>query len=105
IFLSPTEPSGAVVHADLGPMVSVPRGWWTSSTLVLAVWAVWAAANIGRIGAAAWALGRAKKLGTSVEPEREHRLRHWTQVRSAGRAARLVVSDHVRSAAVLGFGR
>jgi beta-lactamase regulating signal transducer with metallopeptidase domain len=101
--LSPGQPL-AHVSAEVVPVVSMPPGWWTSSTLVLAFWALWATVQMARLGSAAWALRRAKTGCREIGLEREQRLQYWMQVRSAGRPARLVVSEHVRSAAVLGFG-
>jgi bla regulator protein blaR1 len=103
-LVSPGESLGSGVSTDVVPIVSMPPGWWTSSTLVLAFWAVWAAVQVARLATAAWALRRAKTGCRDIGREREQRLQYWMQVRSAGRPARLVVSEHVRSAAVLGFG-
>ena len=57
-----------------------------------------------RIGLSFAGLVQARRLATPFPAAREARLTHWSSVRGTGRRARLVCSDRVASAAVLGFG-
>jgi len=57
-----------------------------------------------RIVAALRSLGRIKAMAQPFPASREADLKAWLAVRARGRAARLMISDDVRAAAVLGLG-
>ena len=57
-----------------------------------------------RIVAALRSLGRIKAVARPFPASREAELKAWLAVRARGRATRLVISDDVRAAAVLGLG-
>jgi beta-lactamase regulating signal transducer with metallopeptidase domain len=85
-----------------GLVVSVPAGWWTSSRVVLGAWTLWSGVYAARVAAAMLALGRAKRRSVPPPPQLEKRLSYWTGAGVRGRQTRIVVSDRVRYAAVLG---
>jgi beta-lactamase regulating signal transducer with metallopeptidase domain len=88
----------------LGPVVSMPAAWWTSTPLVVCLWIVWSVVCGARLGAAAIALRAAKARCRACPDDMEVRLHHWSRVKASGRRARLALSTHVRAAAVLGCG-
>jgi beta-lactamase regulating signal transducer with metallopeptidase domain len=106
LLLAMTAPQAAAdARAPLAPAVAMPVTWWTSWSVMLGVWAVWAAVHAGRLASALMALRAAKQRCHPFPREVEARLRCWEQARGQGRRTRLVLSDDVRAAAVLGCGR
>jgi beta-lactamase regulating signal transducer with metallopeptidase domain len=75
---------------------------WAMALLAL-IWAAWSTASLCRTGAALVTLVRTKRLSRPFPQSEELRLQMWRSLRSEGRRARLVVSDDVRAAAVLGL--
>src|SRR5262245_35261390 len=100
---APAHTDGATAPA-VGPVVSMPSGWWTSAIVVVGLWAIWSAVYAARLLRDAVALRRAKAGWCEVAAERQQRLPYWADARTHGRRARMVLSDGVRSAAVLGCG-
>jgi bla regulator protein blaR1 len=92
----PTATATAIVLPDLPS--------WLETTLVGA-WIVWIARSLSLVAAALISLAYAKRTARPFPLARESRLYFWTRMKSNGRAATLVISDDVRSAAVLGMGR
>ena len=92
------------MSAALGPVVSMPATWWTSTPLAIVLWILWSVFSAGRLSAAVAALREAKRQCRECPRGVEARLHHWSRVKETGRRARLVLSVHVRSAAVLGCG-
>ena len=87
------------------PIVTVPDAWWTSTTIVLTALALWLGIHLIRIAVAAIVLCRARARCQPFPAAVERTLVHWQRVRHSGRQVRLVLSDRVRAAAVLGCGR
>jgi beta-lactamase regulating signal transducer with metallopeptidase domain len=94
----------ALPSMTAGAIVSVPDAWWTSSAVMLAAWAVWASAYFARFVWAMVALRRARARSRPFPSQVESALCHWPHVRGDRRHARLVLSDAVPTAAVLGCG-
>jgi beta-lactamase regulating signal transducer with metallopeptidase domain len=93
-------PPAATIHV---PLPAAPA-WPTALGIVLwGTWAAWSIVSLCRIAAALVSLRRAKRASIAFPEAREARLRHWLSVRDRGRPARLVVSDRVSQAAVLGL--
>jgi beta-lactamase regulating signal transducer with metallopeptidase domain len=90
------------IAAPADAVVSIPRAWWTSSNVALAMWAIWSTAYAVRVARAALALGRAKRDCRPLPPDVEARLQYWSRVGATGRRTRLVVSPLVKTAALLG---
>ena len=88
----------------VSPMLTLPATWWTSATVALTLWAIWSAAHLTRLGLALLALQRAKGRCQPFPASAESRLDYWRRVRERGRRTQLVLSDDVRSAAILGCG-
>jgi bla regulator protein blaR1 len=88
----------------VSPMLTLPATWWTSATVALTLWAIWSGAHITRLGLALMALQRAKGRCQPFPASAELRLDHWRSARERGRRTQLVLSDDVRSAAILGCG-
>jgi beta-lactamase regulating signal transducer with metallopeptidase domain len=100
-FLGPgaVAPGPAAPHE---PVVTIPAGWWTSTSLIVVAWAAWSAAHAGRVARAAFALRSAKRQCVPVPRDLETRLRHWSRLRTSGRRAHLALSAGVKAAALLG---
>ena len=75
---------------------------WTGA-LVAILWLAIAAVSLSRTALALIALGRVKRTARPFPEACEARLHTWLLLRSLGRPARLVVSDHIHAAAVLGL--
>ena len=92
--------------AQAGPAgvvtISMSDAWWTSPAVALAVWVIWFAVQAIRVGAAMNAVRRAKQQSQRFPSRLEARLPHWARLSTTGRRARLVLSDRVSAAAVLG---
>jgi beta-lactamase regulating signal transducer with metallopeptidase domain len=85
-------------------IVSVPNAWWTSTAMVITVWALWIGTYGTRLAVAALTLRRAKTRSRPFPATVEPQLLHWSRLRERGRQATLAISDRVRAAAVLGYG-
>jgi len=79
-----------------------PASWWMLASLA-ALWFAWFALTLARTIAALVTLNRAKRCTQAFPADREAKLTLWNSVRGHGRPARLVLSDDVRLAAVLGL--
>jgi beta-lactamase regulating signal transducer with metallopeptidase domain len=93
--------------APLGPpavalTVSVPAA---AQAILAASWASWTVFSLIRLSVAFARLRQARRMAVPLERDLEARLPNWTALCGAGRAARLVVSEHVHRAAVLGWTR
>lgn len=90
-----------------GPMsaalVSIPHRP-SLALLVIAVWALWACVHGVQLVRAALEIRKVRRQSHAFPATVEGRLRQWTVVRQRGRDARLVVSNHVRAAGVVGCG-
>jgi beta-lactamase regulating signal transducer with metallopeptidase domain len=95
-------PAVAPVASDV--FIPIPAAAKDSEPLLLAVWGMFAALLVLRVGHALFLMRRSRKRCESFPVEREAGLRHWSQVRSSGRRARLAISEDVRAAAFLGGG-
>jgi beta-lactamase regulating signal transducer with metallopeptidase domain len=104
VWAAAAGPSGSDAASSTVPFVSMPVAWWTSTTLAIGLWLAWCIVSAARGLTAALALRDEKRRCLPLPQDREARLRHWTQVRTLGRQTRVVLSDQVESAAVLGCG-
>jgi beta-lactamase regulating signal transducer with metallopeptidase domain len=104
VFAWAVDPLPADLAPSL-PLVTVPGAWWASPAAALALWVAWAGMHIILFARAAAAVQRAKRSGRECPREVLAGLRYWTRVSSGGRPARVVLSDSVRLAGVLAFGR
>ena len=75
---------------------------WTGALLAF-LWLSTAAVSLSRTAVALIALRRVKRTARPFPEACEARLHTWLLLRSLGRPARLVVSDHIHAAAVLGL--
>ena len=106
-FASFAVPSPDVVREashPASPMLTLPATWWTSATVALTLWAIWSGVHVIQLGRALLALQRARGRCQPFPLADESRLDHWRSVRLRGRRTQLVLSDDVRSAAILGCG-
>jgi beta-lactamase regulating signal transducer with metallopeptidase domain len=95
-------PAITAAGTPAGPAIPLPTGWWLSSAVLLAAAGAWGLLSSVRVVAAALALRRARRNCRALAADVESRLTHWSELRTTGRRTRLVVSDAVTSAAVLG---
>ena len=86
------------------PTIVLPSLPAWSTLLFLLVCSSYTTVSGLRIVAALRSLGRIKGMARPFPASREADLKAWLAVRARGRAARLVISDDVRAAAVLGLG-
>jgi beta-lactamase regulating signal transducer with metallopeptidase domain len=92
-------------RVPVGPVLSVPDAWWTSGVVMLALWLAWMSTGAIRFVRAMVALRRARTQSRPFPSQVESRLDHWRQIREWERRPRLVLSESVAAAAVLGCGR
>ena len=113
VVLLPVLPAGitatstalpAAVQND-APLFTVEASWWTSATAVALAAALWCAFSLTRLERDLVAARRVRAGCTAFPADFEARLRHWTDARTQGRRACLVISPHVRAASVIGGGR
>src|SRR5262245_10958421 len=95
-----------IASPSAGPdvLIAVPHAWWTQTSIVLGAWALWSFIQSIRITTALASLRRARRRCRPFDPLEESQLTHWNRVRGRGRRTRLVLSEDVRAAAVLGGG-
>ena len=86
------------------PIIVVPDVWWTSALFVTGLWAIWVGIHVVRIVAAFIVVRRTRAQSQPFPAAIAASLSYWQRLRGAGRPARLVLSDRVRAAAVLGGG-
>jgi beta-lactamase regulating signal transducer with metallopeptidase domain len=103
IDASPQEPIAGPAPGS-GVVLAVPSAWWTSTTIVLSMWAAWSGLHGIRIARAVLALRTARRRCRPFPATEESRLAHWNDVRGLGRRTKLVLSEDVRAAAILGCG-
>ncbi len=88
---------------DPGAAAAMPSiGRWFVLSLTV-VWALWIAVALARAAVAVATVRQMRQRARAFPAAREANLTGWNQLRRTGRAASLVVSDEVHSAAVLGF--
>ncbi|HVH28740.1 MAG TPA: M56 family metallopeptidase [Vicinamibacterales bacterium] len=93
----------ASITAD--PVLTVPAAWWTSHAVLTILLIVWSSVHGVQLVAGAVALHRARRQSRPCPRDVLTRLPHWSRVSATGRSTRVVLSNHVRFAAVLGCGR
>ncbi|MGE5813312.1 MAG: M56 family metallopeptidase [Acidobacteriota bacterium] len=99
VFQSFSAPNGTPAA-----VFSLEAAWWNSQTLVIAFCALWFAFFGVRVLRALGAVRAGRSGCRPFPPETESRLAFWKTVGVRGRRTRLVVSESVGSAAVLGCG-
>jgi beta-lactamase regulating signal transducer with metallopeptidase domain len=96
-------PSAGVMSGMREMTVRVPALPWWAASLVAGIWTGWLAASLGRALLALASLRRARRACRAFPNGRESGLKTWNTLCKFGRRATLVVSDDVRTAAVLGL--
>jgi beta-lactamase regulating signal transducer with metallopeptidase domain len=91
-----------LAEADAMTVVIPALPLWAAMVL-LGFWAAWVGVSIARLAGGLHALVRAKRSCKAFPNDLEARLPVWSAIRSSGRSARLVVSNEVKAAAVLGL--
>lgn len=94
----------AATQAQAGPVIAVPDSFVTSPALVFAAWLIWACVQTALALRSLIAVRRIRATCRPFPAVVEQRLQHWMRVRGEGRRTRLVVSDRVGRAAMLGCG-
>ena len=84
--------------------IAMPAAWWTSSALAFSLWMTWSGLQAVRFIVGGLTVRRARRLSEECPSDVLAGLSHWSRVRTTGRPTRVVLSDRVRHAAVLGFG-
>ena len=93
-----------LVPASVGPVVTMPTTWWTSAAVAAGLWIGWSGIQAFRLAASALGVRDARRLGRECPASVLARLPHWSRVSRANRRPRVILSDRVRVAAVLGCG-
>jgi beta-lactamase regulating signal transducer with metallopeptidase domain len=83
--------------------VEMPAPPWWLIAIALGVCALWTAWSLVRLGRALLHLRASKRRCRDLPRGRQNRLPRWRVLRDQGRRARLVVSNDVRTASVLGL--
>src|SRR5262245_2373173 len=93
-----------LVPAAVAPVVTMPTTWWASPSAALGLWIVWSGTQAIRLAASAMGVRQARRHGRVCPANVLARLPHWSRVSLADRRTRVILSDRVRVAAVLGCG-
>jgi Zn-dependent protease with chaperone function len=114
VLVMPTLPPAlavfaiAVPTADLMPVsagrITLPAVWWTSWTVTSGLWIAWAAFQTVRLAVDALAVRNARRHSRQCPHDVLAGLPYWAHVQTTGPPTRVVLSDRVRFAAVLGSG-
>ena len=102
IFAWPEEMVAVPAPAS-APLVSIPHSP-TAATLIVALWMIWVGVRLIQLANATARVRRVRNRSRSFPFAIDARLHHWTRVKAEGRHTRLVVSDDIRAAAVIGCG-
>jgi beta-lactamase regulating signal transducer with metallopeptidase domain len=84
------------------PALALPDVWWTSDVLLVGLWVLWMTAHAVRLALSFRALRVVRRRCLPLPDDVVSRLRWWRDVSQQGRAAHLVISPDVSSAAMLG---
>lgn len=101
----PAAAHGVDAAAIGGPVLALPRSWWTSPAVPVVALAAWLSIHGVRLIGALLAVRRLRAGCVPFPVEVEARLAQWRRLRGSGRQARLALTPGVRAAAVLGCGR
>lgn len=97
------EDAPGAIGAASPALVSLPHTP-SSQTLIFAVWCVWVGAYSALLASAIVRIVRTRRRLRAFPHAVEDRLCHWARVKEQGRTTRLVLSDDVSAAAVIGGG-
>jgi beta-lactamase regulating signal transducer with metallopeptidase domain len=99
-------PAAAVeARSAPGSAVSLPGPPWWVVAILGSIWTIWIGGSLARIASALAMLHRAKQAARPFPEHHEARFTSWPTLRAhERRRTRLVLSDHVQLAAVLGLG-
>ena len=98
---APAVEPGSVTSAAL---VTMPVAWWSSSATAISLWSIWLALHAVQFVVGVVRVRNARRQSRECPSEVLTQLPHWSHVSAAGRPTRVVLSDRVRLAAVLGGG-
>ena len=113
LMVLPAVPSAVALAIDVRPVdlapvsagaVDVAVGWWKASAIALWLWMAWSLFHAVQFAGGALAVRRAKRHSQDCPADVLSRLPHWSRLAGTGRPTRVVLSDRVRFAAVLGCG-
>jgi beta-lactamase regulating signal transducer with metallopeptidase domain len=85
-------------------VVAMPVAWWSSSATAMSLWSIWLAIHAVHFVVGVVAVRHARRQSRECPAEVLAQLPHWSHVSATGRPTRVVLSDRVRLAAVLGCG-
>jgi beta-lactamase regulating signal transducer with metallopeptidase domain len=85
-------------------IVALPSAWWTSTRVMFGAAMCWVVFHMIRLLSAIVTIRRARRRSRTFPGHLESRLPHWQRIRGEGRRARLVLSNSITNAAVLGWG-
>jgi beta-lactamase regulating signal transducer with metallopeptidase domain len=102
-MLESGAPGAGRLPVSTGP-VTIPSTWWTSSLVAAGLWLLWSSAHAARLVADGVAVRRARRDARECPRDVAANLPCWSRVRAIGRPTRIVISERVRHAAVLGCG-
>ena len=97
-------PTVDLVPTAASTVVTMPTTWWTSPAAAVGLWIVWACIQAVRLGVSALRVRNTRRRGRSCAASVLARLPHWSRVSVPGRRTRVILSNDVRAAAVLGSG-
>jgi beta-lactamase regulating signal transducer with metallopeptidase domain len=97
-------PTRDLVPAVASPVVTMPPTWWASPAAAVGLWMVWSCIQAVRLAVSAFGVRNARRRGRKCPATVLARLPHWSRISVTGRRTRVILSDEVRAAAVLGCG-
>jgi beta-lactamase regulating signal transducer with metallopeptidase domain len=85
-------------------MVAIPVAWWSSPVAAISLWSIWLAIHAVHFFAGVVVVLNARRQSRECPADVLAQLPHWPYLNQTGRPTRVVLSDRVRLAAVLGCG-
>jgi beta-lactamase regulating signal transducer with metallopeptidase domain len=94
----------AVQTASIPAVVTMPVAWWSSPATAISLWSIWLAVHAVQFIVGVVRVCHARRQSRECPDDVLAQLRNFSRVSATGRPTRVVVSDRVRLAAVLGCG-
>lgn len=98
---APAVETGSIPAAAV---VTMPVAWWSSSATAISLWSIWLAVHAVRFIVGVVRVRNARRQSHDCPADVLAQLPHFSQVSTTGRPARVMLSDRVRLAVVLGCG-
>lgn len=104
LAILPRGPTVDLVPAAAGPIITMPAAWWASPAAAAGLWITWFSIQTVRLAVSVLGVRNERRRGRECPASALARLPNWSRVSMTGRRTRVILSDEVRAAAVLGCG-